>query len=43
MVESEGVKIIYDADIERYVANSMIDYAGGTYSRGFYVTGASSC
>lgn len=45
VVESNGIKIVYNEDIERYVQNSEIDYSDHFYNKGFYVKGTrtSSC
>ncbi len=43
VVESQGVKIVYDANIENYIANTVIDYSANYFTRGFYVRGGSFC
>ena len=45
VVESRGVKTIYEDDLETYLRNAVIDYSNKWYERGFIIKGstASSC
>lgn len=45
VVESQGITIVYDSDLEDYVHNSVVDYANSWFERGFVIRGArtSSC
>lgn len=45
VLESEGIKVVYNPDIEGYVHNSVIDYANSWFERGFVIRGSglSSC
>lgn len=45
IVESQGIKVIYESDLEAYLNNSVIDYSNKWFERGFHIKGAmtSSC
>lgn len=45
VVESQGIKVIYESDLEAYLSNSVIDYSTKWFERGFLIRGAmtSSC
>lgn len=43
IIESQGIKVVYDSDIEPYVNGITIDYSNNWYERGFVVRGGSSC
>jgi Fe-S cluster assembly iron-binding protein IscA len=45
IVESQGIKVVYDSDIEPYVKDLIVDYSDHWYERGFVLRGArtSSC
>lgn len=45
VVESQGVKVVYDATIKQHVSNSVIDYSTNAMRPGFYITksGGSCC
>lgn len=45
VVEALGIKIIYEADLEVYVKDSLIDYSDKRFERGFTLKGSmtSSC
>ena len=45
IVESQGIKVIYKADLESYLSSSLIDYSNRWFERGFHISGArtSSC
>jgi len=45
VTEYEGIKIVYDAEVKKYVRNSVIDYANSWFQRGFIIRGdgTSSC
>lgn len=45
IVESRGVKVVYDSDIQMYINDILIDYSSKWYERGFVLRGAgtSSC
>lgn len=45
VVESKGVKVVYDESIARFVTDSVIDYSASLFYRGFYIKreGLSSC
>lgn len=45
VVEYEGIKIIYNSSIKKYVKNTVIDYANNWFQRGFVIRGdmTSSC
>ncbi len=40
IVESEGIKVVYEANLERYVSNVVIDYTDKWYNKGFQLRGA---
>jgi iron-sulfur cluster assembly accessory protein len=40
LVESEGIKIVYDADLEEYLQNSVVDYSSNWFEKGFVIRGA---
>jgi Fe-S cluster assembly iron-binding protein IscA len=44
-VESQGITVVYNSDIEGYVQNSVIDYSNSWFERGFVIKGSmlSSC
>jgi len=45
VTEYEGIKIVYDVEVKKYVRNSVIDYANSWFQRGFIIRGdgTSSC
>lgn len=45
VVEYEGIIIIYNSSIKKYVKNTVIDYANNWFQRGFVIRGdmTSSC
>lgn len=45
IVESQGVKVAYNSDLEPYVNGIVIDYSNKWYERGFILRGSgmSSC
>ena len=45
VVESRGIKVIYEADIQAYLSDAVIDYSNKWYERGFVIkgSGASYC
>ena len=44
-MESQGIKVIYESDLEAYLNKSIIDYSDRWFERGFHIKGAmtSSC
>lgn len=40
VTESQGIKIVYEADLENYVKDSVIDYSNKWFMRGFVLRGA---
>jgi len=42
-VESEGITIVYEKDLEVYLDRAIIDYSNGWFERGFVLRGTSSC
>lgn len=40
VVESEGVKIVFESDFEEYLSESTIDYSDSWYKRGFTIKGS---
>ena len=45
VVESQGITVVYQSDIEGYLQNSIVDYSDSWYERGFVIRGSrlSSC
>lgn len=45
VVESQGITVVYDSNLEDHVRNSVVDYANSWFERGFVIRGArsSSC
>lgn len=43
VVESEGIKIVFEKDLEVYLDRAVIDYANSWFERGFVIRGTSSC
>lgn len=45
IVESQGVKVVYESDLEAYLSKVVIDYSNKWFDRGFIIkgSGASSC
>ena len=45
VVESQGINVVYEAELEDYVKNSVIDYSNKWFEKGFVLRGAraSSC
>lgn len=45
VVESEGITIVYESDLEVYIQDSVIDYSTSWFQRGFVIRGGktSSC
>jgi iron-sulfur cluster assembly protein len=39
VVESEGIKLVYDSKIEAYLRGSVVDYANSWFERGFVIKG----
>lgn len=44
-VESQGITVVYDSNLEHYVSDSVIDYSDSSFNRGFSIKseGLSSC
>lgn len=44
-IESQGITVVYDANLEQYVSDSVIDYSDNSLNRGFSIKseGLSSC
>jgi Fe-S cluster assembly iron-binding protein IscA len=40
VIESQGVKIVYETDLEDYVKDSVVDYSNGWFDKGFVLRGA---
>lgn len=45
VVESQGITVVYESDLEGYLHNSVIDYSNSWLERGFVIrgNGLSSC
>lgn len=45
VVESQGVIVVYESDLEGYLHNSVIDYSNSWFEKGFVIRGnnLSSC
>jgi Fe-S cluster assembly iron-binding protein IscA len=45
VVESQGITVVYNSDIEGYVCSTVIDYSDSWFERGFIIRGSqlSSC
>jgi hypothetical protein len=45
MVESQGVKVLYAANLEAYLSDAVIHYTNSWFERGFVIkgSGTSSC
>ena len=45
VVESLGIKVVYEADIQSYLSTATIDYSNRWFQRGFVIKGSrlSSC
>lgn len=43
VVESEGIKIVFEKDLQVYLDRAVIDYANSWFERGFVIRGTSSC
>ena len=45
IVESQGVKVVYESSLEAYLSSAVIDYSNKWFDRGFIIkgSGASSC
>ena len=45
IIESQGITVVYQNDIEGYVKNSIVDYSNSWFERGFVIRGSglSSC
>jgi len=45
IVETDGIKIVYEGYLDRYLDNVVIDYSSKWYNKGFQLRGAyvSSC
>ena len=41
MVESEGINIIYEKDLEGYLDDAVVSYSDSWFNSGFKVNGAS--
>jgi Fe-S cluster assembly iron-binding protein IscA len=39
VVESQGIKVVYNSDIEEYVSSSVVDYSNSWFERGFVIRG----
>lgn len=39
VIESHGIKIVYEADLEKYVKDSVIDYSNSWFNRGIILRG----
>lgn len=42
MIETNGLSVIYNKDIEEYLENMILDYEETSFSRGFTIKGTSS-
>lgn len=40
VVESQGIKIVYEADLEAYVRDSVIDYSNRWFNKGIVLKGS---
>lgn len=40
VIESQGITVIYNSDIEEYVQDSIIDYSKNWFQRGLVIRGA---
>jgi Fe-S cluster assembly iron-binding protein IscA len=40
--ESEGIKIVYNSDLEEFLKNSTIDYSDNWFQRGFIIRGGNT-
>lgn len=40
VIESQGITVIYNSDIEEYVHDSIIDYSKNWFQRGLVIRGA---
>ena len=45
VVESQGIKVLYEANLEAYLRDAVIDYSNSWFERGFVIKGSntSSC
>lgn len=45
MIESEGIKVVYNSGIQEHIKDLEIDYADSMYEKGFVIRGSglSSC
>jgi Fe-S cluster assembly iron-binding protein IscA len=41
VIESEGIKIVFESDFEEYLKGTVIDYSDSWYRRGFTIRGGS--
>lgn len=39
VIESQGIRIAYEADLEKYVRDSVIDYSNGWFNKGIVLKG----
>jgi len=42
IIESKGIKIIYDSKLENYLNGTVIDYSNSWFGRGFTIGGIST-
>lgn len=42
IVETQGIKIAFEADLEPFVKDSVIDYSNGLFDKGFEIRGANA-
>ena len=42
IIESQGIKIAYEKDLEDFVKDSIVDYSNGWFDKGFVLRGARS-
>lgn len=40
VIESQGITVIYNSDIEEYVQDSIVDYSKNWFQRGLVIRGA---
>jgi iron-sulfur cluster assembly accessory protein len=42
VINSEGINVVYNSDLEAYVNGSVIDYSNSWFNQGFTISGGSS-
>lgn len=40
VIESQGIKVVYESNLSDYVKDSVVDYSNGWFSKGFVLRGA---